>query len=65
MNKDIIRLIADRNNEEIQRFTEDLARGHAKDHGDYKYYCGIIRGLMTANSYLAELNDRLENHDDD
>lgn len=62
--EDLIRHLAARNTEEIARFSDDLARGHAKDHGDYKYACGIIRGLMMVNSYLAEISGRMEDNDD-
>jgi hypothetical protein len=44
--------------------SDDLARGGAKDHGDYKYACGIIRGLMMATSVLADTAQRLEDDDD-
>lgn len=64
MNSDILRYLADKYNEEIKVLSDDLARGHAKDHGEYKYACGIIRGLMMANSVLAETAQRLENDDD-
>lgn len=64
MNNDILRYLADKNNEEIKVLADDLARGHAKDHGEYKYACGIIRGLMMANSFLTETAQRLENDDD-
>ncbi len=64
MSGDIFRYLAEQNNEEIKRLSDDLARGHAKDHGEYKYACGVIRGLMMANSTLAETAQRLENDDD-
>ena len=50
--------------EEIAVLSDDLARGTAKDHGDYKYACGIIRGLMITNGFIAEAAQRME-HDDD
>jgi hypothetical protein len=61
---DIFRHLANKNNEEIKILSDDLARGHAKDHGDYKYACGIIRGLMMANSFVAEMAHNMENDDD-
>ncbi len=64
MRNDILRYLAEKNNEEVKVLSDDLARGHAKDHGEYKYACGIIRGLMMANGFIAEFADRLENDDD-
>jgi hypothetical protein len=50
--------------EEIDVISGDLARGTAKDHGDYKYACGIIRGLMISNGFMAEAAQRMEQDDD-
>lgn len=64
MSTDLLRYLADKYNEEIKVLADDLARGHAKDYGEYKYSAGVIRGLMMANSMLAETAQRLENDDD-
>lgn len=64
MNHDILRHIAAKVQEEISVLSEDLARGTAKDHGDYKYACGIIRGLMMTAGIVADTAQRLENDDD-
>ena len=50
--------------DEIDVLSGDLARGTAKDHGEYKYACGIIRGLMTANGFIAEAAQRMEQDDE-
>jgi hypothetical protein len=50
--------------EEITVLSDDLARGTAKDHGEYKYACGIIRGLMITNGFIAEAAQRMEQDDD-
>lgn len=64
MSNDLIKYISSKVQEEIAPITDDLARGAAKDHGEYKYACGIIRGLMIANSILADTAQRMENDDD-
>ena len=64
MSNDVLRYIAGKLQEEITVISDDLARGTAKDHGEYKYACGIIRGLMMANGILADTAQRLENDDD-
>ena len=50
--------------EERRRMAEDLADGMAKDHGEYKYCCGVVRGLLIANSLILEMSERLENDDE-
>ena len=50
--------------EERMRIIEDLGDGKAKDHGEYKYSCGIVRGLLMANTTIAEMAERLESSDD-
>ena len=50
--------------EEIKVITDDLARGSAKDFGDYQFACGRIRGLMTSKGLLVELAERMDSDDD-
>jgi hypothetical protein len=64
MSNDLLKYIADKIQEEVKVMSDDLARGTAKDHGEYKYACGIIRGLMMATSILADTAQRMENDDD-
>jgi hypothetical protein len=64
MSNDVLTYIAGKLQEEITILSDDLARGTAKDHGDYKYACGIIRGLMIATGVIADTAQRLENDDD-
>lgn len=61
---DLFRYLTSKVQDEIDVISGDLARGTAKDHGDYKYACGIIRGLMMANGFLAEAAERMEQDDD-
>lgn len=64
MSNDLLKYIAGKVQEEIKVMSDDLALGGAKDHGEYKYACGIIRGLMIASSILADTAQRMENDDD-
>jgi hypothetical protein len=61
---DVLKYISSELQKEITILSDDLARGTAKDHGDYKYACGIIRGLMVANAKIADTAQKLENDDD-
>lgn len=64
MSTDLLQYLSKKVQDEIAVISDDLARGTAKDHGDYKYACGIIRGFMIVNTLLAETGQRMENDDD-
>ncbi len=64
MSNDLLKYIAGKVQEEIKVMSDDLSLGGAKDHGEYKYACGIIRGLMIASSILADTAQRMENDDE-
>jgi hypothetical protein len=61
---DALKYLSDQLLEERNRIAEDLSDGKAKDHGEYKYSCGIVRGLLIANSHIYELSKRLEQDDE-
>jgi hypothetical protein len=64
MSSDLLKYLSNKVQEEITVLSDDLARGTAKDHGDYKYACGIIRGLMIANAMFADTAQKMENDDE-
>lgn len=64
MSDDLMSYLSKKVQTEITVVSDDLARGTAKDHGEYKYACGIIRGLMIANSLLMETAQRMDQDDD-
>jgi len=64
MTNDLLKYISEKIQEEIAVISDDLARGTAKEHGDYKYACGIIRGFMLANGIVADTAQRMEDSDD-
>lgn len=52
--------------EERQRSLVDaLASGAAKDHAEYRFMCGEIRGLSFAHSYINDLVRRMEQDEDE
>ena len=57
-------IVAQQIGEEIQNMSLDLIAGKAKDYADYKYYCGIIRGLTKANNLADELAQQVERADE-
>jgi hypothetical protein len=62
---DFLQAVSRALNDEMERLSTDMARGTAKDHGEYKYACGIVRGLMIANGMLKDTADKMENDEDD
>jgi hypothetical protein len=64
MSNDVLKYLSDKIKEERLLLAEDMSMGKAKDFGDYKYACGIIRGLLLANNMIIEASERLENSDD-
>ena len=64
MSNEMLKYLSGKVQEEISIITDDLARGTAKDHGDYKYACGIVRGLMIANALFVDVAQRMEKDDD-
>ena len=64
MRDDILKYLSDKLRDERLVLSEDMSMGKAKDFGDYKYACGIIRGLLLANNMLIETAERLNKADD-
>jgi len=64
MSNDLLKYLSGKVQDEIDVLSADLARGTAKDHGEYMYACGIIRGLMIANALFADTAQKMENDDD-
>jgi hypothetical protein len=49
---------------EFRVMADDLGKGTAKDFGDYKYACGIMRGLLITKGLIMELAERMESDND-
>ena len=64
MSRELFKYLSDKYQAEIAHLSDDLAKGTARDHGDYKYICGIIRGLMIANNTVMETAERMDSDDD-
>lgn len=62
MINDFVRALQTRLQEDLTAEKDGLARGAAATLGDYKYSCGIIRGLELANQHAR---DMLAAHEDD
>jgi len=64
MSNEMLKYLSGKVQEEINIITDDLARCTDKDHGDYNYACGIVRGLMITNALFVDVAQRMEKEDD-
>ena len=64
MNDDLLAYLSQKLQEEQEVYLNDLGSGKAKDFADYRYSCGILRGLMIAEGFINETSKRLENIDE-
>lgn len=62
--RDVLEHLAKKLHEDRLRMIEDLGEGKAKDHAEYKFSCGVVRGLLMANNHILELIDRIEKDDE-
>lgn len=62
--KDVLEHLAKQIQHDRLRIIEDMGDGKAKDHAEYKFSCGVVRGLLMANNHILELVERLENSDE-
>lgn len=56
--------LAHKIDEACKDIERDLAAGHVKDFGDYKFACGRYRGLLTVKDMIIETAQQMENDDD-
>jgi hypothetical protein len=64
MSIDLMDYLANKLQDEIKLIQEELAMGKAKDHGEYKQSCGVVRGLITAQNIIVETKERMEKADE-
>jgi hypothetical protein len=62
--RDVLEHLAKKIHEDRLRMVEDLGEGKAKDHAEYKFSCGVVRGLLMANNHILELAERLDKADE-
>lgn len=61
----LLEIINERIDEGVKHIEEALAAKSAKSFEEYCEMCGVIRGLLTARSYLSDLTHQLEKFDDE
>jgi hypothetical protein len=50
--------------EQRKAIIESLGDGAAKDFGAYQQSVGMVRGLLTAQSFIADLAKKMENYNE-
>jgi hypothetical protein len=61
----LLSVINQRIDEGVKHIEESLAAKGAKNFEEYCEMCGVIKGLLTARSYLSDLTYQLEKLDDE
>ena len=57
---ELLKYLSSKIQEEMEVMKSDMAMGKAKDFGDYKYAAGIVRGLVMANTIIADTAERMK-----
>lgn len=60
----VLRHIAGELNRQIASYATSCSGGSAKDFAEYKYLCGLIRGLGIAIESITDLAQKMERSDD-
>jgi len=61
----LLGIINQRIDEGVKHIEEALAAKSAKSFDEYCEMCGVIKGLLTARSYLIDLTHQLESLDNE
>jgi hypothetical protein len=64
MEEKVLRHLLSEFQKEIDSNANALHGGAAKSFEEYKYLCGVIRGLSLAQSHINDLMRKLEHFDD-
>ena len=65
MDNKILELLHSRLEAKRKELIEDLGDGVAQDYPTYQNLCGVIRGLLTAQSEINDLLRRLKETEDE
>ena len=47
--------------EDMNNYADDLASGQCRNFDEYQKLCGVIQGLATAERYVIDLAEKVEN----
>ncbi len=64
MTDEILVRLAQLFDKEVRLYEAQIGEGKATDYGDYKWKCGIIRGILLAKEQLINLSDEMKEDND-
>jgi hypothetical protein len=56
-------LIKEKIRKDMNDLADQLANGRVKTMEDYRYTCGVLRGLYIAEEYIAELLEQAQQNE--
>ena len=64
MIQDFARVLREKIRTDMNNYADDLAGGACRNFEDYQKLCGVIQGLATAERYLLDLAEKVEQSDE-
>lgn len=64
MSVELLKYLAGEISTQCKVIEENLALGHIKEFGDYKFACGRYRGLLEAKEIIIQTAKRYEDDED-
>jgi hypothetical protein len=61
MIQDFARVLREKIRTDMNNYADDLAGGVCRNFEDYQKLCGVIQGLATAERYILDLAEKVEN----
>jgi hypothetical protein len=64
MIQDFARVLREKIRADMNNYADNMAGGACRNYDDYQKLCGIIQGLATAERYLLDLAEKVEQSDE-
>lgn len=64
MNNDLLKYLLDEISKLASSIQTEVVAGQAKDYSEYRYSCGVHRGLLSAGYLIKETAERMEQSDE-
>lgn len=64
MIQDFARVLREKLRTDMNNYADDMAGGSCRSFDEYQKLCGLIQGLATAERYLIDLAEKVEQSDE-
>ena len=64
MIQEFARVLREKIRTDMNNYADDLAGGVCRSFEDYQKLCGVIQGLATAERYILDLAEKVEQHNE-